>query len=147
MAERDVPYPAFNFVVNIGQGEAFGGFSDVSGLKTEFTVSEYRNGNEKLNRARKVLGTYKADNVTFKRGLIKSGDVWEWIELARTAGPAANREVSVTLRDEAGQPVQTWLLHNAKPFSYVGPTFAAKGGGDVAMEELVLCVEGLDLAS
>ena len=29
---------------------------------------------------------------------------------------------------------------------YTGPTLAAKGGGDVAMEELVLSVEGIDFA-
>ena len=28
---------------------------------------------------------------------------------------------------------------------YTGPTLAAKGGGDVAMEELVLSSEGIDL--
>jgi hypothetical protein len=30
---------------------------------------------------------------------------------------------------------------------YTGPTLAAKGGGDVAMEELVLSVQGLELES
>jgi hypothetical protein len=28
---------------------------------------------------------------------------------------------------------------------YTGPTLAAKGGGDVAMEELVLSVQGLEI--
>ena len=29
------------------------------------------------------------------------------------------------------------------PMKYTGPTLAAKGGGDVAMEELVLSAEGM----
>ena len=57
---RATPYPAFNFIVNIGTGEAFGGFSDVSGLQTEITVSEYRNGNERLSHVRKIQGVHKA---------------------------------------------------------------------------------------
>jgi phage tail-like protein len=146
MATRDVPYPAFNFVVNIGQGEAFGGFSDVAGLQTELTVSEYRNGNEKLNHVRKVQGVHKVGDVTLKRGIVNSKDMWAWIQSARTQGPAAKLEVSITLRDEAGQAVQTWNLHRVIPLKYTGPTLAGKGGGDVAMEELVLSAEGLDLA-
>jgi phage tail-like protein len=146
MAERTTPYPAFNFIVNIGTGEAFGGFSDVSGLQTEITVSEYRNGNEKLNHVRKVQSVHKVGDVTLKRGLVKSADMWSWIQDTRIKGPDAKREVSIVLRDEAGQPVQTWNLHNVIPLKYTGPTFAAKGGGDVAMEELVLSAEGLDLA-
>ena len=30
------------------------------------------------------------------------------------------------------------------PLKYTGPTLAAKGGGDVAMEELVLSIESLE---
>ena len=63
---------------------------------------------------------------------------------ARTARPPS-ASVTITLRDEAGQPVQTWKLHGVIPLKWTGPTLAAKGGGDVAMEELVLSVEGLDL--
>jgi phage tail-like protein len=143
---RDVPYPAFNFLINFDNAEAFGGFSDMSGLQTEITVSEYRTGNEKLNHVRKVQGVHKVGDVTLKRGIIDSKSLWVWIQSARTDGPAAKKEVSITLRDEAGNPVQTWKLHRVLPLKYTGPTLAGKGGGDVAMEELVLSSEGLDLA-
>ncbi len=143
---RNTPYPAFNFIVNIGNGEALGGFSDASGLQTEVTVSEYRAGNERLNHVRKVQGIHKVGDVTLKRGVVNSADMWSWIQDTRTKGPDAKKEVSITLRDEAGKPVQTWNLHAVIPLKYTGPTFAAKGGGDVAMEELVLSAEGLDLA-
>jgi phage tail-like protein len=144
---RQIPYPAFNFIVNIGSGEAFGGFSDASGLQTEITVAEYRNGNEKLNHVRKIQGVHKVGDVTLKRGVVNSADMWTWIQDTRTKGPDAKREVSIALRDEAGTTVQTWKLHGVIPLKYTGPTFAGKGGGDVAMEELVLSSEGLDLAT
>jgi phage tail-like protein len=144
---RNTPYAAFNFIVTVGNGETLGGFSDVSGLQTEITVAEYRNGNEKLNHVRKVQGVHKVGDVTLKRGIVNSHDIWAWLQDTRTKGPDAKREVSITLRDEAGKNVQTWNLHNVIPLKYTGPTLAAKGGGDVAMEELVLSSEGLDLAT
>jgi phage tail-like protein len=140
MTARALPYGAFNFLVDLGTG-ATGGFSDVSGLTTETKVAEYRNGNEKTNFVHKVAGMYSTGDVTLKRGIINSGDLWAWVAQVRTAGSIAKRDVLVTLLSEDGEGVQAWKLHNAMPLKFSGPTLAAKGGGDVAMEELVLSVE------
>ena len=146
---RTTPYSAFNFLVNlngpVGPDEALGGFSDVSGLGTDITIAEYRNGNEKENHVRKIPGMHKVGDVTLKRGVVNSQDLWDWVEDVKRNGPTAKRDVVVTLRDEAGQDVQFWKLRGVIPLKYTGPTLAAKGGGDVAMEELTLSVEGLDL--
>ena len=40
----------------------------------------------------------------------------------------------------------TWTLTGAKPKSYKGATLNAKGGTEVAMEELVLSVESIDVS-
>ena len=145
MANRTTPYGAFNYTVEIGNSEAFGGFSDVSGIGTELTIAEYRNGNEKENHVRKVAGIHKVSDVTLKRGIVNSRALWEWIAQSRTAGPAAQREVRITLHDEAQAPVQSWLLRGCVPMKYTGPTLAGKGGGDVAMEEIVLSAEGFEI--
>ena len=142
---RQVPYGAFNFLVNFAGSEAFGGFSDVSGLGSEITVAEYRYGNDRENHVRKVPGVHKVGDVTLKRGVIDSTSVWQWINETRTTGVLAQKDVSITLLDEARNPVQTWKLRNVIPMKYTGPTLAAKGGGDVAMEELVLSAEGLEV--
>lgn len=151
MPDRVTPYGAFNFLVNVngpvGPDEPLGGFSDVSGLSTDVTIAEYRNGNERENHVRKVPGLHKVSDVTLKRGIVNSQDLWEWMEDVRVNGPNAQRNVVVTLRDEAGNDIQAWVLRNCVPMKYSGPTLAAKGGGDVAMEELVLSIEGLDLES
>jgi phage tail-like protein len=141
---RDIPYGAFNFTVNFDGAEAMGGFSDVSGLSTEFTMAEYRNGNESENHVRKTPMIHKAGDVTLKRGLINSDDFRAWINATRVNGPAEKKNVIVTLRDEARNDVQKWQLRGALPMKYTGPTLAAKGGSDVALEELVLAVEELD---
>ena len=148
MADRTTPYGAFNFIVNlngpIGEEQPLGGFSDVSGLSNEITIAEYRNGNEKTNHVRKVPGVHKIGDVTLKRGIVSSSDLWDWITQTRTQGIAGKRSVVITLRDEAGTPVQKWTLGGVVPMKYTGPTLAAKGGGDVAMEELVLSSESLE---
>ena len=60
-------------------------------------------------------------------------------------GVEAQRDVIITLRDEAANPVQKFTLRNAVPMKYTGPTLAGKGAGEVAMEELVLSVEGFEI--
>ena len=146
---RETPYGAFNFQVSFGEGSGdairiLGGFSDVSGLGTEITIAEYRNGNEKENHVRKVPGVHKVSDVTLKRGIINSEDLWNWISAVQQTGYKGQRTVHIKLMDEAGETeVQKWTLANTVPMKYTGPTLAAKGGGDVAMEELVLSAEAI----
>lgn len=145
---RDNPYGAFNYLVSLGEGDeasVVAGFSDVSGLGSELSYSDYRNGNEKFNTVRKVANTFKNDDVTCKRGLVGSLDLFEWFKRVRE-GDYEPRPVTITLLDEARQPAATFRLKNAQPKKWVGPTLAAKGGGEVAMEELHLVHEGIEYA-
>ncbi|MGA7933467.1 MAG: phage tail protein, partial [Kovacikia sp.] len=118
------------------------GFSDVSGLGVELNYSEYRNGNELVNTVRKVANTHKNDDVTLKRGLIGSTDLFEWFKRVGE-GNYEPRQVSISLLNEAREEVLTFRLRNAQPKKWVGPTLAAKGGGEVAREELHLVHEGI----
>ncbi len=147
---RDNPYGAFNYIVSLGQaqgdgseGSIIGGFSDVSGLGFEVSYSEYRNGNERVNTVRKVPNTFKNDDITLKRGLVGSDDLFAWLKGVRE-GTADPRNVTITLLDEARNSVATFVLQNAQPKKWSGPTLAAKGGGEVSMEELHLVHEGID---
>ena len=147
---RDNPYGTFNFIVALGgsqgdgsEGTIVGGFSDASGLGMEVSYSEYRNGNEKFNTARKIPNTHKLDDVTLKRGLVGSDDLFAWIKTVRD-GKADPRNITISLLDEARNTVASWRLKNAQIKKWVGPTLAAKGGGEVAMEELHLVHEGIE---
>lgn len=149
MAVRDTPYGAYNFVVELNDGSpsdrAIGGFADVSGIGTEITLMEYRQGNDKENRVRKIPGLHKAADVTLKRGIMGVTNFYEWINTIRR-DPTFQRNVSITLNDEQGNPVLRWNLINARPMKWTGPTLAGKGGSDVAMEELVIASEGFEFA-
>lgn len=147
---RNNPYGAFNWILSLGgpqgdggEGTIIGGFSDVSGLGMEVSYSEYRNGNEKFNTARKIPNTHKLDDITAKRGLVGSDDLFAWLKGVRD-GTADPRQVTITLLDEARQPVATWALRQAQIKKWGGPTLAAKGGGEVAMEEIQFCHEGIE---
>jgi phage tail-like protein len=154
--QRDNPYGAFNYIVALGSGvdanngdgalgTIVGGFSDVSGLGFEVKYSEYRNGNAKENTVRKIQNTFTVDEVTLKRGLIGSLDLFQWLKTVRD-GEVDKRTVRITLLNEAREPVATWTLRAAQPKKWTGPTLAAKGGGEVAMEELHLVHEGIEYA-
>lgn len=132
MSTRQNPFGAFNYIVSLGgaqekEGTVIGGFSDVSGLGMEVKYSEYRNGNEKFNIARKIPNTHTVENVVCKRGLVGSVDLFAWLKGVRD-GTADPRQVSITLLDEKHAPVVKWNLREAQPNKWSGPTLAAKGG-------------------
>ncbi len=145
--ERTDPYGAFNFQVTIlpqSGGEIKAAFSDVSGLSNEITYSDYREGTDQLNAPRKIPNTYKAGDVTLKRGLVGSRNLWKWTDQTRKGDPNSRAKVIVELLAEDGSgPVASWELSGARPSSWTGPTLAAKGGGEVAMEELTLVCENI----
>ncbi|MBP0622453.1 phage tail protein [Cupriavidus consociatus] len=146
---RETPYSAFNFLVDLepGQGsEVQAGFSEVSGLNAEVTVAEYRAGNDRVNYVRKVPGIHKAGDVTLKRGVIGAQNLYEWLEKGRTGKISeAKRDIVVKLQSEdRTDTVVSWKLRGAMPIKWTGPTLTAKGGGDVAIEELVLSVETIE---
>ena len=150
MANRTAPYPSYNYIVNLNgprdPEKLLGGFSDVTGLSTEIHISEYRDGNEAQAHVRKIPGSHKTGDVTLKRGVVDSSDLWDWVNQTQTTGILAQRDVVITLRDEANTPVQSWKLRSVVPMKYTGPTLSGKGGGEVAVEELVLCAEGFEIA-
>ena len=150
MATRANPFGAFNFMVKLGddggEDQIAGGFSDVSGLESEIVYAEYRNGNDKENHVRKIPTLNKTGDVTLKRGLIGDLRLFAWLNEVRE-GTYDPRTVTITLLDETRSPVCSWVLHNAQPRKWVGPTLAAKGAGVVAIEELVLVSERIDFQS
>ncbi len=139
---RDNPYGAFNFLVDLGTGQDVAGFSEVTGLGMEIAYLEYRAGSDKRNTVRKIPGLHKVGDVTLKRGLAGSTDLFEWIRAVRD-GALDRRNVTITLLDEARDPVIVWRLRNAWPTKWDGPTLNAEGS-DVAIETLTLTHEGIE---
>ena len=146
--QRDRPYVQFNFLVDLGTGNTDGadaGFQECTNIGMEVTVAEYRNGNEKENSVRKITGLNKATDVTMKRGVIGSLTLYNWLNQIRNGDQNALRTVTIQLQNEDHTAVvQTWKLLRARIIKHVSGPFHAKGG-DVAMEEMVLAFERLEL--
>lgn len=145
--QRDRPYVQFNFLVDLGTGNAEGvdgGFQEVSGIGMEVTVAEYRNGNSRENSVMKMIGLNKASDVTLKRGVIGSLTLYDWLHALRS-GDQSNRTVTVMLQNENHTAiVQTWRLLRARIIKHTSGPLNAKGT-DVAMEELTLSYERLQI--
>jgi phage tail-like protein len=145
---RDRPYTQFNFLVDLGTGNTEGpvaGFQECSNIGMEVTVAEYRAGNMKENSVQKITGINKATDVTLKRGVIGSLDLYQWLDQIRNGDQAAFRTVTVQLQNEDHTSVVlTWKLLRARIIKHVSGPMNAKGT-DVAMEELTVSYERLEM--
>ncbi|HEY9283007.1 MAG TPA: phage tail protein [Pyrinomonadaceae bacterium] len=145
---RDKPYVQFNFLVNLGDGNTDGaeaGFQECSNIGMEVTVAEYRRGNDKENSVRKITGLNKATDVTLKRGVIGSLNLYNWLNDIRNGNQSAERTVIIQLQNEDHtEIVQTWKLLRARIIKHVSGPMNARGT-DVAMEELTLAYERLEM--
>lgn len=145
---RDRPYVQFNFLVDLGDGVTEGpqaGFSEVSGLGMEVQLIEYRTGNSRENQVMKIPGLTKTHDVTLKRGVIGSLNLYQWIDQIRNGDVNAMRTVTLQLQNEDRTGiVQTWKLLRARIVKHTSGPFNAKGN-DVAMEEIVLACERLEM--
>jgi phage tail-like protein len=145
---RDRPYLQFNFLVDLGTGDTDGpraGFQECSQIGMSVDVIEYRNGNDRENSVRKITGLNRVADVTLKRGIIGSLDLYRWLDQIRNGDQNALRTVHIQLQnDDHTQIVETWTLLRARIVKHVSGPLNAKGC-DVAIEELTLAYERLQM--
>jgi len=134
------PYAAFNFVIDIEGMKA--AFSEVEGLPTESDIEDRFSG--KNTKARRLPSKSKYANISLKSGYT-SKDFWEW---GKSAKGVKTRGLSGTISvfDEARKSALVWKFYEAWPQKWEGPAMNAKTS-EVAIEELGLSVEGLELIS
>jgi phage tail-like protein len=125
---RIQPYAQFNFLVDLGTGVGngpHGGFQEFSGVQ-------------------KLTGLNKSTDVTFKRGIIAAPELQNWLDQIRHGRKQAKRTVTIMMQNEDHKIVQKWKLLRARIIKHVSGPLNAKGT-DVAMEELVIAYERLEL--
>ena len=141
--ERPNPYSNFNFIVEI-DGEEVLGFSEISGLDSETTAVEYREGADPTSAMRQLPGTEKYSPIQLKRGITGSTYLWEWRNEVRDGGSTFPPSKTVTIKllnekHERDKPAMTWVLTDAWPSKLTGPSLSAKGT-EIAFEEMHLVV-------
>lgn len=140
-ARRD-PFKSYSFLVEI-DGIASAAFKSVSGLGAEAEVIEYREGSDPVSSSRKLPGRVKYPNVTLKRGITASRDLWQWWKTVAD-GNVQRRNVAIVLLDDARTPVLRWLLRNAWVAKIEASELEA-AKNEVAVESVELAHEGLEL--
>jgi phage tail-like protein len=139
MARVD-PYKDYRFKVEI-DGIADSRFLECSGLGSEVAVIEYREGGEPT-AVRKLPGRASFSDITLKRGITESKDLYEWHK-AILQGQMQRRNGAIWLLDDEGVEVVRWVFREAWPRKWEGPDLNAMGN-EVAIETFVLTCESLE---
>jgi phage tail-like protein len=139
------PRPASRFRLDIGGKEGIGNFRECTGLDSETTVIESTSPDDNGNPVvRKVAGPLKWSNITLKRGVDESADLWTWRKQVIDGGPDSARvDGFVELLDYSGTPIARWKFLQGWPIKYTGASLDPKSS-DVAVEEIQIAHEGLD---
>lgn len=140
--QRVDPYPAFNFSLVIDNLDGVTGFSECTGANTEQDVIEYREGSMDIT-VTKIPGLKKFGDITLKRGYTQNKLLWQWRQDLMD-GTVIRRDGQIVLYNEHRDAVLRWTFISALPKKLSAPAFNGKTN-EVAIEELVLAVEGLAL--
>lgn len=137
MIRRD-PHRAFRFRVEIA-GIEQGGFQSVSGLERVSQVEPYREGGvNDYEHQHVVLTTYPP--LVLGRGLVDP-ELWAWHQ-AVISGEIVKLPMSVVLNAEDGSEAWRWLVIDAFPTRWEGPTLDAQATA-VATESIEFSHHGL----
>jgi|SRR5215207_279264 len=139
-ADRQDPYLSFHFAVEIDQ-QIVAGFSEVSGLDCETAVETFREGGV-IGHEQQLAGPTKfPSRIVLKKGITDAKVLWSWHQEV-TRGRVTRKDVSVVLRDSAGQEKWRWSFRDAAPVKWVGPQLRGTSS-EVAVETLELIHKGL----
>ena len=136
---RNDPLRNFRFRLEIG-GITEAHFSEVTGFDITSDVIDYREGDEPTH-VRKLPGLTKYGNVTLKRGVTDSMDIYNWHKDI-VAGKIRREDVAVIALDELGGDKARFNISLAWPSKYDPMDLNAKGN-DVSIETLELVNEGV----
>ena len=143
-----LPFTAFNFSVEIrveGVAEQIcdAAFAECDGLEMTMDVKTIREGGNNGKEIR-LTGGFKYGQVTMKRGMTSTFDLWDWFNLMLTnQALRADAEVVIFAADGTTERAR-FLLSRCVPVKLKSPALSAKDGG-VAIEELQLAYETLTL--
>ncbi|MBI5877219.1 MAG: phage tail protein [Chloroflexi bacterium] len=140
--ERKDPFRGFNFQVQI-DNSSVAGFRECSGLSFTTDPVEYREGTDKPLHPRKLTAMRHFNNISLKRGMTDSKDLWNWYKNILN-GKADRRDGAIVLQDEEHKEVMRWKFENGWISKWEGPSMNATSN-DVAIEAIEICVERVEL--
>jgi phage tail-like protein len=139
---RHDPLRNFRFRVEI-DGLTSAGFSEVDIGAITTDVVDYREGTDPPN-VRKLSGLTKYANITLKRGMTTSLELFQWHRQI-ISGQLANgrKSVNIIVQDESGADQARFHVIEAWPVKYQASDLDGKGN-EVFVESLELANEGIE---
>ncbi len=138
---RTDPYRNFRFKVEI-DGIQTASFAEATIPDTTTDSVDYREGTD-LPFQKKLSGLTKYGNITLKKGLTDSVEIYQWRKSVEDAGAIkARKNISLVLIDEEGNDKARWDIMEAWPTKYSPSGFSAKAN-EVVIETLELVHEGI----
>ena len=141
---REDPLVGCQFSLEI-QGVITGYFTEVSGLGSEHEVIEHKVVDESgHDLIMKIPGRLKWTDITLKRGITSSMDVWDWRKQVEDGDvEGARKNGSVVMYDQSYTQVARWNFSNAWPSKVTGPSLNAQNN-EFGIEEMVIVHEGIE---
>lgn len=139
----DVLVSAF-WGIDIG-GAITGYFTEVSGIGSESEVVEHKISGPGSHQdiVRKQPGRLKWGDITLKRGITASMDIWLWRKQVEEGDVAGARKAgTITMYAQEGDPVASWEFVAAWPSKVSTPALTADSNA-VSVEELTIVHEGI----
>lgn len=142
------PFQAFNFAVRIevnGNELCDAAFSECSGLEATMEPKTYREGGNN-ERQYQLPGPVTYGQLTLKRGMTSSFDLWTWFDQVNRSGNyGAGTKVLVEILSSDRSEVQaTFRLTHCVPVKLKAPGLNAQEGA-LAIEEMQVAYERMRL--
>jgi phage tail-like protein len=137
------PLIGFNFRLEI-EGKLTGYFTECGGIGSENEIVEHKvvdDGGHEI--VQKIPGRLKYQDVTLKRGITDTMDIWDWrllVEQGKMADARIN--CSVIMMDRNYEDVARWNFTNAWPSKVTGPSVKSDSN-EFGVEEVTIVHEGM----
>jgi phage tail-like protein len=144
MARQD-PLRNFRFRLEI-DGLQVAGFSEVTIGATTTDAIDYREGTDPAH-VRKLSGLTRFGNVSLKRGVTDSLELFEWHrQIVAGQLRTSRRNVAIVVASEEGNDQARFIVTGAWPVKY-DPSDLNGQGNEVFVELLELANEGIERVS
>jgi phage tail-like protein len=143
IGQKQDPLVSFSFYVDI-QGAVVGTFRECSGLGSETELIEAKETDRGKLIYMKIPGALKWENISLKRGVTNSMDIWKWrkqVEKGDISG--ARKNGSIMMYNQTGDEVARWNFTQGWPRKVSGPSFNAQNN-EIGIEELEIVHEGIE---
>jgi phage tail-like protein len=142
-ASREDVLVGFHFGLEFS-GVVTGYFTEVSGIGSEHEVIEQKAVNKGVEVIHRIPGRLKWTDITFKRGITSSMELWDWrkqIEDGKVND--ARKNGSIVMYDSELKEKARWDFRNAWPSKISGPTPKADSN-EIGIEEMTIVHEYIE---